>query len=252
MSNIFLVLVGAVLVIGYQLYQRISQRAAMERFVGAVEDGILSLREVAGAPIRRRPPPSDEASARRHAEQLAGVTGELESLRCTVLGDLEELRADGSAVGVTRWFVDRDGTTCGWCGMLTSKSGPMPVIVLLSEFSPPRFLLSRRGGTDMAIARPPALRVQVHDAGVSLRAVLDAHRAAMSELSPAVPQPVADLAGAVATFDNLRTHSQGWRAAQDAEALDALDVEAVLAHREGEYEAIGYTVFSRLCARRAG
>ena len=252
MSNIFLVLVGAVLVIGYLLYQRISQRAAVERLVGAVEDGILKLRELAAAPVRRRPPPSDEASVRRHAEQLAGVTGELKSLRCTVLGDLEELRADGSPAGVSRWFVDRDGTTCGWCSMLTTKGGPMPVMVLLSEFSPPRFLLTMRGGADLAIARPPALRVQVHAADAPLKAVFDAHWAAMSELSPAVPRPIAGLDGAVATFDNLRAHSQGWRAAQEAEALDALDVEAVLAHREGEYEAIGYMVFSRVCARRAG
>ena len=109
-----LAVLAAVLVIGFVLRRRAAQRAAVGKYVRTVADVIMSLRVAAAEPARRRPAPPDLVKFHQHAEHFATVAHELESLGCTILGDLEDLKADGASAGATRWFTDASSTMCGW------------------------------------------------------------------------------------------------------------------------------------------
>ena len=239
-----LAVLAAILVIGFML----RRRAAVEKYVRVLADAITGLRALAGAPSTRRPASPDHAKLLQYAEHFATVTRELESLGCTILGDLEELKADGSSAGALRWFIDRSATICGWFSVIAPKSEPVPVMLLRSELTPLKFLLSQHGGAELALARAPTSPRFYYAATVPLQTVFDQHRSRLAALAPAVPQVIADLAGAEAMFDRGRAHLQQWRAAQDPEALIALDVESVLRVHEGAYEAFGFKVFALLCA----
>lgn len=242
-----LAVLAAVLVIGFVL----RRRAAVGKHVRVLADVIVGIRAVAGASSSRRPAPPDHAKLLQHAEHFATAARELESLGCTILGDLEELKADGSSAGALRWFIDRSGTICGWFAVIASKTRPVPVMLIHSELTPLKFLLSQHGGAELALARAPTSPRFYYATTVPLQTVFDQHRAHLTAMAPAVPQVIADLADAEAMFDRGRAHLQQWRAAQDPEALIALDVESVLRVREGAYEAFGYKVFALLCARMA-
>ena len=144
-----LAVLAAILVIGFVL----RRRAAVEKYVRVLADAIVGLRALAGAPSSRRPAPPDHAKLLQHAEHFATAAGELESLGCTILGDLEELKADGSSAGALRWFIDHSGTICGWFAVIASKTRPVPVMLIHSELTPLKFLLSQHGGAEAMFDR---------------------------------------------------------------------------------------------------
>ena len=240
--------VVAVVAAGYVIRRRVVERA-LSTYTDAVVSGITRLRASGAGPALRRTSSPDHATFRENAEQFAKMGRELETLGCTTLGELEEDDGTGAWAIAARWFKDGSGTLCGFYSVVGPKHEP--VTLLCSELSPSNFLRSQRGGANMKLAEPPAWPFLFHGRTVQLQKVFDAHRARMASLAPAVPLAVTDLTGAEALFNREREQTQRWRAAQEAEALIALDVEAVLGKMDGKYEVVGYPVFARLCEQMA-
>ena len=240
--------IAAVVAAGYVIRKRAVERT-LTKYTDAVVTGITKLRAAGATPALRRPSSPDHATFREHAEQFATMGRELDSLGCATLGDLEEDDGAGAWASAARWFKDGSGTICGFYSVL----GPQhePITVLCSEPAPFNFLLSQRGGSKLKLAQPPAWPFLFHARTVPLRAVFDAHRARLASLAPAVPRAVTDLAGAESLLNRAREQLQQWRAAQEPEALIALDVEAVLGKMDDKYEVVGYPVFARLCEQMA-
>src|SRR3954470_2926922 len=77
-------------------------------------------------------------------------------------------RLKNGTLAVSRWFVDSEGTTCGWLGYLNSKAGPLLTVFLISEASGPVFCTTRRGGPTLTLVRPPNVAHANHDMSVSM------------------------------------------------------------------------------------
>ncbi len=224
------------LIIGLVLRRRQQRAATAARLAKVIE----SLRAAAAASVNRRAAAPDHSVLQRHAAPFAALARELEALGGSILGDVEELHADGSSAGVARWFVDASRTVCGWFTVLDRPEGPMPGLFLFSELVPPQFITTKRGGATLSLAGAPTVHRAFVDGTVPLITVLDQHRARVLGQAPALPKQIDDLAGAHSVVDSLRAHLKQWRAAQDPEGLLALDLRSVL---QRSYEELGPGVF---------
>lgn len=204
-------------------------------------------RAAATTPIRHRPAEAGHPLLRRHEKHYALLTGELESLGMTILGDREELNLDGSSAGVARWFVDSARRVSGWCSVFTGPKRAIEVVMLFSELDPTAFVTTTRGGPNHPLAAPPTLDRRHLESGVALSECLRQHYSRADTHAAARMVETPDLEAAEALVDRLREHLAGWRAAQDPDTLLREDLRSTLGRR---YDELGPALFKVMQAHQ--
>ncbi len=222
------------LVLGYAWYRRTASRRYLETLAGVVR----ALRRASADEASFRPVTTRDAELLEPHEYFEATVRELEAHGLTVLGDLVEGRPDGTAAGVSRWFVDEDRTVCGWFGVIRNQT-INPVMLLFSESDAGSFFATLRGASTLSVAQPPAIHRAHCEWGEGLARQLEYHRAPLSDASKAgaaALSRVESLEDAVALVSRLRRSVTSWRAGQNPAVLLDQDVRCVL---EDRYEELG-------------
>jgi hypothetical protein len=206
---------------GLWLYTRL-------RVVRRVANGVLQLRQLASAPVIRRPVGTDHPALGEHAATYARFDDEVAAVEGTLLGDSEELAASGKSNGVTRWFTDRTGHIVGWFGVGHAAGKPASVVYCITELTPAAYVASSRSPTSRFLCIPPDCSREFLSPGTSLEALLSQHRVRVGRHAGATASLVRNKEEAQATVDRYRDHVRAWRERQDRETLLDQDLRSVL------------------------
>lgn len=214
----------------------IRRRASVEKKVQTLARQIENLRIFAARKTKNRLATPTDISLVPDPAVFAAAEREALDVGLSILGDLVEERADGSPVGLTRWFADPTRHICGWFSVIKpqSSSAATPAMMFFSESAAGEFYFTGRGDPGRSLAHPPALHRQTVAWADGMARALDRHHAALpkvvdgglSELTK-----VESLDAARALLDRLREGTSAWRAKQSMDALLDLDLRAVLKER---------------------
>ncbi len=221
-----------VLALGYTWYLRAGRRRYLQTLAGAIQ----ALRRASADEARYRPFTTEDAGLLEPREHYEATVCELTAHSFTVLGDRVEERADGSAAGVSRWFVDGSGTVFGWFGVIRGET-ITPVMLLFSESDAGPFFATLRGGSTLSVAQPPTIHKAYCEWGEGLDRQLEHHRALLSQASSAdaaALRRVESIDDAVASVIRLRRSVTSWRARQNPTFLLSQDARSVLEDRFDE------------------
>lgn len=174
------------------------------------------------------------------------VMAELDPLGFEILGDVGQ-QVEGKPPAYSRWFRHRDGTTCGWTGIASSRSGERLIVYLFSEVPGQGYCATGRGGSRLTLAKPPGGDSVVLDADVSLGELVAEHvrRApAAGSLST-----VRTLQEAFDLLDRLREFRIAWRATLSDAELWRADLREVLLHQRTTTEPDDFALIYSRAAR---
>lgn len=198
------------------------------RAVRRIARGILHMRQLAAAPVRRGPVAPDHPALEEHAAAYAHFSEELVAVQGTLLGDSEELAADGKSNGVTRWFHDSTGQIIGWFGVGRASGQSASVIYCLSELEPPAYIASSRSPVSRFLCIPPTCSRVFLPPTTSLDVLFQQHFERVRQHPGATTRKVQSQAEAQAMVDRYRDHVRAWRERQDRESLLDQDLRSVL------------------------
>jgi hypothetical protein len=212
------------IVLGHWIARRIESKAVMP-----IVEGIRRMRHAAKANPRRSPAPRDHPRLQAESDYYESTTRDLAARGFVALGDLVEFREDGTEVGVSRWFAAEDGSISGWFAMMPARS--TPVMMLVSELVPTRFIVTFLGGPTTRLAIPPTVQRTVVEHSRGIDAAIKLHRQGIEASRTDHARAVHSQEEAVATVESLRSHVNTWRSQQDPEELVELDLRSVLPER---------------------
>lgn len=205
-----------------------------EELAGAVQ----ALRHASADEARYRHFTTEDAELLEPRQHYEAAVRELDAHGFTMLGDKVEVRADGTAAGVSRWFVDGNRTVCGWFGVIRGHT-INPVMLLFSESDAGSFFATLRGGSTLSVAQPPTVHKAYCEWGEGLARQLEHHHALLSQASnagAATLRRVQSIDDAVGSVIRLRQSVTAWRARQSPTFLLNQDVRSVL---EDRFEEVG-------------
>jgi len=197
-----------------------------------VAKGMVGLRALAATHPRLSPATDEEAAAQRAGE----VEEEMEAGGLRPLGAFWEHLPDGSRAGITRWYADEAGTTCGWYAL--TAAGPAQFLV--SEVEGERWAATYRGPEAPQLTAPETVRMEHLGWEEGLESALARHHEACRALGvpPARLVPVSDADGAQNLFRRLKAHVAGWRETLPYDELLERDARAILGERFDELGAL--------------
>ena len=226
----------------------ILQQMRFRRKLRTLAAQITTLRRLEGQEVRYRPIGPNEPWLVDVKTTVDEATNLFQEMGLTVLGDLIEEDEAENASGVTRWFVDRERTTCGWVAAVPSQQGIQLVAFLFSETGSHRFVVTHMGPTSIRLATPPFVSHAHYPSHGGLAAVLTAHQEALSSsCNPTVLRNTVDLPAAVTLVGRLRKATADWRASQPPDELLIQDLRSVL---QGRFDELGSSVL-RLLTRES-
>ncbi len=229
------IIAGVVLVVilafGYIKYTSAGHRKYLATLAGAIQ----ALRRVSADEARYRPFMAEDAELLEPREHYEAAVRELAGHGFTVLGDRVEERADGTAAGVSRWFVDGSGSVFGWFALIRGEP-VKPVMLLFSESDSGVYFATMRGGSTLSVAQPPTIHKAHCEWDEGLARQLEHQRALLSKASNVALRRVESIEDAVAAVIRLRRSVTSWRARQSPALLLRLDARSVL---EDRFEEVG-------------
>ena len=236
MSYVVAVVIVLTVAGGVMWWQR---RRSVQAQVASLATAIARLRAMAAQEIRYRPPegttiPPDLAGHFEAASQELAREGFRE------LGDALEEDASGTVAGTTRWFADGSGAVCGWFAVVAGLPA-IPAMMLFSESAAGEFSVTTRGGSNIALVRPPSLHCLALTWETGLAETVRRHRGLLDPGSTLTR--VATLEEATAVLARLRTASARWRAAQPPVTLLEHDLHEILGKR---YADLGRPLIERM------
>jgi hypothetical protein len=223
----------ALIVLGHLIARRIETRA-----VAPIVQHIRLLRLASTRSPRREPAGPEHPRLQSFAPYYESTSRELASRGFVGLGDLVEYKADGTEAGVARWFAAEDGTTSGWFAMVVTPKRSVPVMMLITELVPTRFVVTQFGASPNELAVPPTVQRTRVEQSLGLDAAIEAHRRGIAALGPASARPVHSRDDAIAVIDSLRSHVSAWRAQRTPAELLDLDLRSMLPERYHELQRL--------------
>ena len=237
MSYVVTVLLTLAVVVGSLWWLR---HRAFEAQVSSLATAIAKLRAMTTQEIRYRRPPAGTEVPPDLAGHFEAASHELAREGFRELGDALEEDAGGTVAGTTRWFADASGTVCGWFSVVAAQP-PIPAMMLFSESAAGEFGVTTRGGSTIALVRPPSMHWLALGWESGLAGTLDRHRGLLDP--GATLTRVATLEDATGMLARLRAATARWRAAQPPATLLEQDLRQLLG---GRYADLGRPLTERM------
>jgi len=218
--------VSAVGVLALVLWFTLSCQLTVRRLARSMRQqrALAFERESRHRPVRPedRLPDSEQAA-------LDAVWRELEGHSARALGQVVELKSDGTSAGIAHWFAADPSTAYGWIGMVGQVPLRRPVMVLFSHANDGQFAVTRWGIDSVgALASGPSIHRLMLSSKTPIGEVLRQHNELATRVSPGSLRQVSELDGALAGRLELTDTRLAWRAQQPEQALLEADVRGIL------------------------